>query len=122
MHLFAGFIQLLLILSQSRYMPDMSVVWVPAPEPVMIADRSSAIKTIHRPLPAAAYTESCKSACCSSRQEGDLAPARQPPRIFLIPPSIALPAGEVIPVHKLYLMFCRLKIGGQGMLPHYGKP
>lgn len=112
MHLFAGFIQLLLILSQSRYMLDMSMVWAPAPDPAVVVYQSPQIKTINRPLPKAAYAKYCKAACCNYRNEGRLAPARQPARFFVVPPSTKLPAGEVIPVHKLYLVFCQLKIGG----------
>lgn len=112
MHLFAGFIQLLLILSQSRYMPDMSAVWSPASEPAVAVYQVSQTRTIHKPLPAAAYAECCKAACCNSRNEGDITLVRQPARIFVIPSITILPAREVIPVHKLYLVFCQLKIGG----------
>lgn len=112
MHLFAGFIQLLLILSQSRQMPDMSALWSPAPEPLVARYQPLQIKTIHRPQSTTVYAGCCISACCNGRDEGDLAPVRKTARIFVIPPSTALPAGEVIPVHKLYLVFCQLKIGG----------
>lgn len=112
MHLLAGFIQLLLILSQSRYMPDMSAVWTPTPEPAVAVYTATPITTIHEPLSTVTYTVSCKDGCCNRRYEGELAPARQPARIFVISPSSTLPAGEAIPVHKLYLVFCQLKIGG----------
>lgn len=112
MYLFAGFIQLLLILSQSHYMPDMSLVWNSAPEPVVAAYQTLQTKKIQKPLSTSVYPAYWEVACCNNRNDADLTPARQPVRIFVIPLSMKLPSVEVIGIYKLYLLFCQLKIGG----------
>lgn len=111
MYLLAGFIQLLLILSQSDYLPDLSAVWNKESKPVLTVPAQATGQvwlvpgTVPDDVPKQALTG-------NNRNKWILSPALPSKGPLLIPPSHTLPAGRMINADKLYLLFCRLKIGG----------
>lgn len=111
MYSLAGFIQLLLILSQSDYLPDLSAVWIRESSTVATV---SAKTTGPAWLVPATVTDDTRNqaVAVNHRNKWILSPALQRNGWLLTPPSNTLPAGRVINSDKLYLMFCRLKIGG----------
>lgn len=109
MYSLAGFIQLLLILSQSDYLPDLSAVWEKQVTPVMTVppERTDDVWQV-----TVTYYPTGQSVAGNDQNKWILLPAVQRNGWLLIPLSNTLPAGRVISSDKLYLMFCRLKIGG----------
>jgi hypothetical protein len=110
MYSLAGFIQLLLILSQSDYLPDLSAVWVR--ESCLVATVSVSATGPALALPAVTVNTQKPSIAGTHRNKWILSPALQKNGWVPIPLSSTIPAGRVISSDKLYLMFCRLKIGG----------
>jgi hypothetical protein len=111
MYSLAGFIQLLLILSQSDYLPDLSWVWIREASPVATVSAKTSSPIWLVPVTATDDSEG-HAVAGTHRNKWMLSPALQKNGWLLIPPSNKLPAGRVINSDKLYLMFCRLKIGG----------
>lgn len=111
MYSLAGFIQLLLILSQSDYLPDLSGIWIREASPV--ATESAKTSSSVWLVPVITSDDGQGQALAGThRNKWILSPALPKNGWLLTPPSNTLPAGRVISSDKLYLMFCRLKIGG----------
>ncbi|MBI2275009.1 MAG: hypothetical protein HYU70_14520 [Bacteroidetes bacterium] len=111
MYSLAGFIQLLLILSQSDYLPDLSAVWEKRAIPVMTVppERNNGLWQV--PVTVTYYPAS-QPVAGNDQNKWMLLSALQRNGCLQTPPSNTVPAGRVISSDKLYLMFCRLKIGG----------
>lgn len=111
MYSLAGFIQLLLIFSQSDYLPDLSAVWSKEPVPVITLSAKTTGQVWL--VPVRVTDEAISHAVAvHDRNKWILSPTLPQNGWVLSPPSNTLPAGRVIHADKLYLLFCRLKIGG----------
>lgn len=110
MYSLAGFIQLLLIFSQSDYLPDLSAVWNKEPMPVVTLPAKTTGIVWLVPV-RVTDAEIGYAVAVHNRNKGILSPAL-PQNGRVQYPSSTLPAGRVIHADKLYLLFCRLKIGG----------
>lgn len=111
MHSLAGFIQLLLILSQSDYLPDLSAVWIRETPPAAMVPATTNTPVWRVPMTAVNDHPGQAVTGTYHRSKGILPPALPRKDRLPIPPSNTLPAGRVISSDKLYLVFCRLKIG-----------
>ena len=111
MYSLAGFIQLLLILSQSDYLPDLSGIWVKQSRPAVTTTAEITDKVALVPVTVTEY-HTRYAVAGNDRNRWILSPALPAAGLLLTAPFTTLSRGRVITTDKLYLMFCRLKIGG----------
>jgi hypothetical protein len=111
MHIVAGFIQTLLMLTQAQFVPDMQGFWDAYNKPVTVQQtiHSDAVTT---PGTTFVLCEGRVFAVPVNRDAVWVPAALYLPKRYISPVN-TFPAGRVITAKKLYLIFCQLRIGEQ---------
>ena len=110
MHAVTGFIQILLMLTQASFVPDMQGFWEqldkpPVTKPCIFAD------TVTKPGNTAAFYQGFLFVVPVNR-DAEPSPAAESKLQLYRSPINTFPSGRVIAAQKLYLIFCQLRIGG----------